>query len=121
MPVLRCVPQIKLGSCEQVPGLRYVLRVRLRASAGVATAGVAFFNSKGVRLEVHALHVAAAGAHSSHADAAEGTRLSEQGGQVTAVVDAPQGAAAASVYAGKLDGECGSAEVLTSRVPRLEL
>ena len=116
--VLRCVLRMKLLSCEQVPGLRYVLRVRLRASAGVATAGVAFFDSKGMRLEVYALHVASAGAHSSHADAADGNRESdEQGGLATAVVDAPQGAAAASVYAGKLDGECGSVEVLPCLVP----
>ena len=92
--------------------MQYVLAVRMKACAGVATAGVAFFDASGARLEVYTLHVmAAAGASTSQADARDGGRADEQGDQATAVVDAPQGSAAATVFVGKLDGECGVAEV----------
>ena len=92
--------------------MRYALVIRMKAYAGVATAGVAFFDASGARLEVFTLHVtAAAGAPISQADAAGDERPDEQGDQVTATVDAPQGSAAAAVFAGKLDGECGEAEV----------
>ena len=92
--------------------MQYVLVIGMKACAGLATAGVAFFDASGARLEVYTLHVmAAAGAATSQADATGGGRADEQGNQTTAVVDAPQGSAAATVFAGKLDGGGGLAEV----------